>query len=120
MIRIALLLGLLAVPFPILSAPVQQSISGGNITAACNLTPLTIQLNADGSFVVVLDAQLNGAHRTRVNGISADGLTFTLDGVPIASPPAALQALGTHLAAASPKITAAYSAAAVTAAVCGP
>jgi hypothetical protein len=109
-----------AAPAKIATAAIQPQISGGNVTAACNINPFEIDILGDGSFVVDLAVTLNNNTRIRHNGISADGTTFTLDGLPVASPPAALQALGSHLSAASPKITAAYSVAAVQTALCGP
>lgn len=84
-------------------------IPGGNIQAAVSITPLVVVLNSDGSFNITLDVALNGAHRSRVNFISADGLSFKLDGVDVVSTPNALLALGAHLAGATAKITSAYS-----------
>jgi hypothetical protein len=95
-------------------------ISGPSTTASCTITPTEIDFNSDGSFMVDIAVTLNNNTRVRHNGISADGTTFTLDGVAVSTPPAALQALGTHLAAAAPKITAAYSVASVQNALCGP
>lgn len=115
-----LLLAVLAAHVPTSAAAVTSSINGGNITAAATITTTNIKPNADGSFTITVDVSLNGAHRVRPIDISSDGLTFAFDGVAVASPPAALQTLGAHMAAATPKINAALSAPAVIALLTAP
>lgn len=97
-----------------------MAIGGGTINSvSVSFSPTYINLNLDGSFTVGVTVSLNGTVRARSIGISADGLTFTLDGASL-SPWTALSALGTHLAAAGPKITAVFTAAGAVAPLTGP
>lgn len=86
----------------------RQVISGGTINSvAVGFDPTAIVIQDDGSYLVTVKVTLNGATRVRVVSISADGLTFTLDGVTL-SPWSALTTLGA--AALVTKINAVFSA----------
>lgn len=95
-----------------------NAIGGGtinNVNASFN--PTTININPDGSCVVAVQVIMNGATRLRTIAISADGLTFTLDGQAL-SPWAALTALGN--AQVGSKIIAVFSAPGAVAPLTGP
>jgi hypothetical protein len=69
-------------------------IGGGTINGVnASFNPVSMLINADGSCSITVQVILNGALRVRQVGISADGLTFTLDGQPL-TPWAALSTLG--------------------------
>lgn len=93
-------------------------IGGGTINGVnATFNPVSMLVNADGSCVVTVQVLMNGAIRVRQVSISADGLTFTLDGQPL-TPWAALTALGS--AQPGVKINAVFSAAGATAPLTGP
>jgi hypothetical protein len=97
-----------------------NAIGGGTINSvAVTFNPTYINLNADGSFTVGVTVNLNGTARARGIGVSADGLTFTLDGQPL-TPWAALTQLGSALASAGPKVTAVFQAAGAVVPLTGP
>lgn len=97
-----------------------NAISGGTINSvAVNFNPTTINLNPDGTFTVVVAVNLNGTVRQRGILVSADGLTFFLDGVAL-TPWAALSQLGTALSTAGPKVTAVFQAAGAVVPLTGP
>lgn len=70
-------------------------VTAPSISVTPTIATGDLSQRADGSFVQYVVVSFNGANRPRQIGISADGLSFTLDGVSIASPPPALLALGT-------------------------
>lgn len=97
-----------------------NAISGGTINSvAVNFNPTTINLNVDGSFTVVVAVNLNGTVRQRGIGITADGLTFTLDGAAL-TPWTALTNLGSALATAGPKVTQVFQSAGAVVPLTGP
>ena len=95
-----------------------QSVGGGTVNnVAASFNPTGLILNPDGSYVVVGVTYLNGAARPRQIGVSADGLTFTLDGAPL-TPWAALTTLGNALV--GQKVIAVFSAPGAVAPLTGP
>lgn len=96
------------------------AIGGGTVSASCNLSPYAIEMRPDGSVAIKVDREINGGHRTKVNGVSADGASFSVDGVPVANPPAAMVALGSALGVLNTRFNAAYSTPAMQTLFCGP
>lgn len=89
------LVGLLVgAAIPAARAAQAQVIGGGTVqNVAVGFNPTALSFNPDSTSTVAVIVYMNGAPRVRAVGISADGLTFTLDGQPLV-PWAALTALG--------------------------
>ena len=62
-------------------------VAAGTVSATASISVNDTQFLADGTFRTPVDINLNGAHRTRWVTVSADGLTISVDGIAIASPP---------------------------------
>lgn len=95
-------------------------IAGANVSAATSITPQSINFVQDGTYQVILDVVLNGAHRTRIVTVSGDGTALAFDGVPVPSPPAAATNLAAELVTLGTRMTAMFSNAAVQSAMTAP
>ncbi len=124
--RLALLCGIFCVFFFVgispsrrVSANVAPAISAGNVTNTCNINYGTVSITATG-FDLPLDREIGGGHRARVVHYSTDGLTVSLDGNVIASPPIVVQNLGPILVNLKTAIDNAMAAPGIQAALCAP
>lgn len=79
-------------------------ISAGSVTASVSLAYSNVLINQDGSTILYVTIMLNNCLRQRQLKVSADGMSFWLDGNAIANPPAALLALGQTLSSIQPNM----------------